>query len=180
MSVSTTPRTQRFVQVDVLTSSYRVVGKVLVTNTGVIGLMNDVTNSFFEVHDARLARVHMPTKLVDHFSVVRMVKPRVFAVCVARREDLGPHGLVRGGFAKAVRYPVRVTTQVYELEGTLEWPGRFDFSAIMADGTRDFIPLLEAHLTAILIPALNIESPAALFNRRQVDLLALKTQRAEE
>jgi hypothetical protein len=38
---------------------------------------------------------------------------------------------------------------------------------------RDFIPLYNATLTAILIPQLRIESPAILFNRRQVDLLAL-------
>ena len=35
-------------------------------------------------------------------------------------------------------------------------------------------------LTAILIPTLKIESPALLFNRRHVDLLALKTQRIQE
>ena len=72
--MDTSPRTYRFVPADIYTSGYRVVGKVMVANTGVIGLMNDTTHSAMEVHDARLAKIHMPTKLVDHFEMVRMVK----------------------------------------------------------------------------------------------------------
>lgn len=34
-------------------------------------------------------------------------------------------------------------------------------------------------LTAILIPSLRIESPAVLFNRKQVDILALLSDRKE-
>jgi len=176
---STAPRTHRFVAADILASSYRIVGKVLVTSTGVMGMMNDTTHSFMEVHDARLARLHMPTKLVDHFEIVRLVKAHVFVICTARREDIGPQSLARGGYTNVVEYLVRVTTQVYELEGMLEWPGRFDFTAIMSEGTRDFIPLYKATLTAILIPNLKVESPSMLFNRRQVDLLGLTTQRAK-
>ena len=98
MAMDTSPRTYRFISVDIYTSSYRVVGKVMVANTGVIGIMNDTTNSAMEVHDARLAKIHMPTKLVDHFEMVRMVKNKVMVMCLARREDLGPAALVRGGF----------------------------------------------------------------------------------
>lgn len=177
MSMDTAPRTHRFVVADFLTPGYRVVGKMLVSNTGTMGLLNDPTTSYMEVHDAKLARLHMPTKLVDHFEVVRLVKKQVFAVCMSRREDVGPVALARGGYSKVIEYAIRMTTQVYELQGTLEWPGRFDFSAIMSEGTRDFIPLYDTLLTAILIPSLRIESEAVLFNRTQVDLLALLNQR---
>jgi hypothetical protein len=36
----------------------------MVPRTGLMGLMNDVTTHFMEVLDAKLARLHMPTKLV--------------------------------------------------------------------------------------------------------------------
>jgi hypothetical protein len=108
-----------------------------------------------------------------------MFKQQVFAVALARREDLGPQGVVRGGFAKVTEYPVRITAQVYEIEGKIEYPGRFDFSALMAEGSRDFIPIFDAVLTAILIPTLRVESPGMLFNRKQVDLLALQGQRVK-
>ena len=177
--MDTAPRTHRFLPVDILTSSYRVVGKVSVSTNGMMGVMNDPTRSYMEVLDARLARIHMPTKLVDHFEVVRMFKHQVFALALARREDLGPQGVVRGGFANVTEYPVRVTTQVYEIEGKVEYPGRFDFSALMAEGTRDFIPIFDAVLTAILIPTLRVESPGMLFNRKQVDVLAMQGQRVK-
>lgn len=179
MSMDTSPRTHRFLPADILTSSYRVVGKISVSTNGAMGLMNDPTHSYMEVMDARLARIHMPTKLVDHFEVVRMFKRQIFAIALPRREDLGPQALVRGGFGTVTEYPVRLTTQVYEIEGTVEYPGRFDFSALMAEGTRDFVPIFDAILTATLIPTLRVESPGMLFNRKQVDLLALQGQRVK-
>ena len=171
------PRTNRFLPADVLTAGYRVVGKIMVTSTGAMGLLNDSTRSALELHDARLARLQMPTKLVDHFEMTRMMKVHVFAICMARREDLGPQALVRGGYTSVVEYPMRLTSQMFEIEGILELPGRFDFTALITDGTREFIPIFNATLTGILIPNLRIESGGMLINRRQIDLIALLNQR---
>jgi hypothetical protein len=179
MTMDTPSRTNRFIPADVLTSGYRVVGKIMVTNNGAMGMLNDSTRSAVEIHDARLARLHMPTKLVDHFEMTRMMKTHVFAVCMARREDLGPQALVRGGYTSVVEYPLRVTTQMFEIEGIMELPGRFDFTSLLTEGTREFIPIFNATLTAILIPNLRIESSGMLINRRQVDLIALLNQRVK-
>jgi len=171
--------TNRFISADFFTPSYRIVGKIVIPSTGLIGLMNDPITSFMEIHDARLARLHMPTKLVDHYESLRLVRSQVFAVCLARREDVG-HSATRSGYGRNYEYPLLMTTSVYELSGTVEFSGRFDFSVVMVDGKSDFIPLYNTNLTAILIPALKVESPAMLFNRKQVDMLALKSQRSEE
>jgi hypothetical protein len=171
--------THRVLAADFLTPSYRVVGKLMVPNTGIVGMVNDPVTSFMEVNDAKLARIHMPTKLVGEYEIIDVVKDNVFAVCLTRREDVGPQALARGGFQNLTKYQIRVTTQVYELDGTLEWTGRFDFATVMVEGTRDFVPLYDAKLTAILIPGLKIESPAILFNRKQVDLLALLTDKKD-
>jgi hypothetical protein len=122
----------------------------------------------------------MPTKLVDHFEVVRLVKAQVFAICAARREDLGPSGFQRGGYTSISAMPARLTTQVYEIEGKIEVAGRFDFAVMIADKARNFVPIYEAVLTAILIPNLKAESPAILINREKIDILALLGQRAKE
>jgi len=178
--MDTSPRTYRFLPADVYTSGYRVVGKIMVSTNGIMGVVNDITKSHMEIHDARLARIHMPTKLVDHFEVVRMIKSQVFAICAARREDLGPAGIQRGGYSNIVELPSRIATNVYELEGKLEVAGRFDFSVMIGDKARNFIPLYEASLSAILIPNLKVESPGVLFNREKVDFVALLGQRAKE
>jgi len=178
--MDTGPRTYRFLPADVYTSGYRVVGKVMVSTNGIMGVLNDITKSHLELHDARLARIHMPTKLVDHFEVVRLVKSQIFAICAARREDLGPSGMQRGGYTSVSAMPARLTTQVYEIEGKIEVAGRFDFAVMISDKTRNFMPVYEAVLTAILIPNLKAESPGVLINREKIDLLALLGQRAKE
>jgi hypothetical protein len=178
--MDTSPRTYRFLPADVYTSGYRVVGKVMVSTNGIMGVLNDITKSHLELHDARMARIHMPTKLVDHFEVIRLVKTQIFAICAARREDLGPSGMQRGGYSNISALPARLTTQVYEVEGKIEVAGRFDFATIIADKTRNFMPVYEAVLTAILMPNLKAESPGVLINREKIDILALLGQRAKE
>lgn len=179
MSLDSAPRTYRFLAADVLTSGYRVVGKIMVASQGTMGIMNDPTHSSLEVHDARMARLHMPTKLVDHFEIVRMMKRQIHAICMQRREDLGPHALVRGGYTSVAEYPVRITTSVFEVEGMMELPGRFDFTALMAEGSREFVPVFNATVTAILIPNLRVESAGMLINRKMVDIMGLLNQRVK-
>jgi len=179
MAMETSPRTNRFISTDILTSGYRIVGKAMVTNHGVMGMINDNSHSAVEINDARLARLHMPTKLADHFELVRMMKRQIHMICLNRREDLGPSALVRGGYNKFVEYPVRMTTQMFELEGVMELPGRFDFTSMMAEGSREFIPIFNAVVTAILIPNLRVESAAVLINRGKIDLVALLNQRVK-
>jgi hypothetical protein len=179
MTMDNAPRTHRFISTDILTSGYRIVGKVMASNQGVIGMLNDNSHSAVEVSDARLARLHMPTKLADHFELVRMMKKQVHMVCLGRREDLGPQAMVRAGYSTIVEYPVRMTTQMFEIEGVMELPGRFDFTALMAEGSREFIPIFNTIVTAILIPNLRVESPAVLINRGKIDLVALLNQRVK-
>ncbi len=180
MSPLTSPRTHRFVSVDVLTTSYRIVGKTMVSNTGVIGMINNPNSSFMEIHDARLARIHMPTKLADHFETIRLAKERLYVISVSRSEDLGPQSIARGGYAQTRRHATFLTAQNYEMEGEIEWQGRFDFSIMMKEGTSNFIALYDAKISGIIIPTLKIDSPAVLFNRNQIDLFALQKQRQTE
>lgn len=179
MSLDASPRTYRFILADILTSGYRVAGKIAVTTHGAMGFVNDPTHSIVEIHDARMARLHMPTKLVDHFEIVRTTKRQIHAICLARREDVGPQGIIRGGFTNVTEYNLRITTSMFEVDGTMELPGRFDFNALVAEGTREFLPVLNATLSAILIPSLRVQSAGILINRKLVDLVALLTQRVK-
>ncbi|NWF64460.1 MAG: hypothetical protein HXY38_09160 [Chloroflexi bacterium] len=179
MSLDTSPRTYRFVLADILTSGYRVAGRIAVTTHGAMGFLNDPTHSTLEIHDARMARLHMPTKLVDHFEIVRTMKKQIHAVCLPRREDLGPQAIVRGGYMNVTEYQIRLTTSMFEVDGVMELPGRFDFTGLVSEGTREFLPIFNATLTAILIPSLRVQSAGILVNRRLVDLVALLSQRTK-
>lgn len=178
--MDTSQRTYRFLPADVYIAGFRVVGKIMVSTNGIMGVLNDPTKSHLEIHDARIARIHMPTKLVDHYEVVRLVKAQVNVACMARREDLGPTGIVRGGYSNVTEIQARIATNVFEIEGKLQVVGRFDFVTMIADRTRNFIPMFDATLTAILLPNLKVESPGILLNREKVDMLAFLNQRSKE
>ena len=67
------------------------------------------------------------------------------------------------------------------MEGEVLWKqGRFDVSVLLTDGTRDFITLYDAKIMGILIPTLQIDAPAVIFNRKLVDLFGLINQRRDE
>jgi hypothetical protein len=165
--------TVRSIDIDLLTSSYRIIGRIGVTNAGMMGLLSDTTSSFMTVTMVGKAHIHSATKLVDGTALVRVVKSHLLAVCLSRREDVGLQTLSRSRYGRTNKYQVRITSSVYELEGILEWAGRFDFTAIMAEGTCDFFSLYDASIRAILFPTLFIQSPAILFNRTFLDTLVL-------
>jgi len=121
------------------------------------------------------APLQIANTLIEHAALMRVVKHHIMVACLNRRDDVGVATLGRSSITRMYKYPVRITTPVYELEGSLEWPGRFDFTSIMAEGTCDFIPLYEATLKAVLFQTVIIQCPALLFNRSFVDTLVLLT-----
>jgi hypothetical protein len=78
---------------------------------------------------------------------------------------MGLQGVMKGGFQRLVPYQVQISTRQYDIAGTLEWPGRFEFPALIAEGTSNFISVYDAVLTAPLFPELKIETPVVLINR---------------
>ena len=168
--------TKRPLRADVLTSSYRIVGDMQVGSLGFNGLLNDDSSSLLEIYQATMARAHMPTKLVDSYDVLRVVKNQVIAVGLKRREDVGPHLPSRAAYSAVTKIPVCLTTHVYEIQGSIEWSGHFDFSAIIS-GSREFFPLFDVTAIMVLVPTVRFESPALLINRSYVNTLALSKQR---
>jgi len=63
---------------------------------------------------------------------------------------------------------IAVTDSTYEYEGTLEWPGRFDFTALMSGGTWEYLPIFEGTVRSIVYPELEIKSEALLISRKHI------------
>lgn len=165
----------RSINVDLLTSSYRIVGELSIGGSGVMGVLSDLTCSYLEIRHAKLARLHMATKLTASAQTIRVIKHQTVAICLARRDEVGPTSLARGAYARIFKYPLRMTTPLFDLEGTFEWGGRFDLSVIM-DGTCEFVPLYDASLGAVLFPSLLIQGPVVLFNRSYLSTLVVENE----
>lgn len=153
------------IEVEVLTSSYRLKGELKRIHSGVMSILNDPTSSFIELQDVCMGRIVAGNNLTQTMSVAQVLKTQIIAICFDNREDLMLQPLTRGTYLRPVRYPISVTTPVYEIEGTYEWNGRLDLAVIMRKDGSSFVPLYDASLGAILFPDLFIQSPVLLFNR---------------
>ena len=167
------PSVNRTIVANFFTPSYRILGRVQVGSSGLLGLMNDPHTSFLNVQEASMARLHEPKTIADRHEEIRVVKRGLVIVAVSRDADLGTQSQVRGGFGHVGRHPVRAVTGTFELEGELEWSGRFELAVMLAEGVRDFVPLFNATLRAIHYEDLNMTSPAIIFNRQKLDIVRM-------
>jgi hypothetical protein len=151
------------------TQNYRVNGMIAVTGAGLVGVVNDPTDSFIELEDASLVRLHRPQEIVAQFTVWSMVKARIIALLCEKTSDLGRITVVRAGFTRQISYRIWASLLGFEMFGVLESPGKFDFSSQMFQGTRQFTPLFNATLIPVFFPQLVTRSPAILFNRQMIE-----------
>ena len=160
--------TKRIIPVHVLTASYRIAGTAKVSNSGLSGLLTDSTSEFMTIMDASLGRIHEPDFLVQKLNEIRLVKDQIHIASVRRRQDIGPKGITRPGYENFNTFNIAVTDSIYEYEGILEWPGRFDFTALMSGGGWEYIPIFEGTARSIFYPELEVKSEAMLVNRSQI------------
>jgi hypothetical protein len=110
---------------------------------------------------------------MNYATQLYIVRSEIAAVCLRKREYMGMQGVMKGGFQRLIPYPVQISTRTYDLSGTLEWSGRFEFSALITEGTSYFIIIYDAVLTAPLYPELKIESPVMVLNRDFLETLII-------
>lgn len=163
----------RNIPADFLTANHYLLGQVKVSNTGMMGLLSDVNSRYVELNDANVARIVKPDKVIEYAPILWLVKQQIMAVCLNKRDYAGSMSMIRAGYTRMVQYPVRVITPVYEIQGTLEWSGRLEFSALMSEGTTLYIIMYDAVITATLFPALRIETSTMLLNRNYLDALTV-------
>jgi hypothetical protein len=164
----------------VISQNYRVNGLVSVSAAGLIGLLSDPTDSYIEIEDASLVRLHRPQEVVAQFNTWGMVKSRIIAVLCEKTADLGRITIARAGFQRLISYRIWASLHGFEMFGILESPGKFDFSAQMFQGNRQFTALFNATLIPVYFPQLVTRSPAILFNRQMIEGIGVIGEVEEE
>ncbi|NJD59329.1 MAG: hypothetical protein C3F13_18990 [Anaerolineales bacterium] len=165
------PIPNRLIPAEILTTSHYIFGQIKVIQSGLVGMLTDTTTSFIEVNDASIAPIHKPASVVNYTAQLYMVRSEIAVVSLRKREYMGLQGVLRSGYQRLIPYPVQISTRTYDITATIEWSGRFEFPALIAEGTSNFIFLYEASLTAPLYPDLKIESPVMLLNRSFLETL---------
>jgi hypothetical protein len=155
---------------DFFTPGYRLTGKLSVGHAGLIRQLNDTTSSLAEFQDVYVSRASEPGKILTHFSMALVPKTRLELALVSRREDIGPLGVARGGFAKVHEHQVLVATSNFEVRGVLEQPGRLDVPSVLFEGSAKFFLLYKATIIALAAPEVQFTAGAVLVNRSRIDL----------
>jgi hypothetical protein len=168
------------VPTSVITQNYRVNGLISVTAAGLIGVLSDPTDSYIELENASLVRIHRPQEIVAQFNTYGMVKSRIIAVLCEKTADLGRISIARAGFQRLISYRIWASLHGFELFGILESPGKFDFSSQMFQGNRQFTSLFNATLIPVFFPQLVTRVPAILFNRQMVEGIGVISEVEEQ
>jgi len=165
------PIPNRLIPAEILTSSHYIFGQIKVIQSGLLGMLTDTTSSIIEVNEASIAPIQKPSNVINYASQLYMVRSEIAAVSLNKRDYMGLQGVMKGGYQRLIPYPVQITTRTYDINGTLEWSGRFEFSALITEGTSNFFILYDATMTAPLYPELKIEAPIILVNRSFLESL---------
>jgi len=165
------PISNRLIPAEILTSSHYIFGQIKVIQSGLVGMLTDTTSSFLEINDASIAPIQKPSSVMNYATQLYLVRSEIAAVCLSKRDYMGLQGVMKGGFQRLFPYPVQISTRTYDIAGTLEWSGRFEFSALLTEGTSNFIIIYDATLTAPLYPDVKIENPVILVNRSFLESL---------
>jgi hypothetical protein len=134
--------------------------------------LNDATSSLLDVEDVYFSRLQQPAKIVAQYESAHVTKAHLTLVVLARREDLGPQGLARGGYTRVFPVPVLVTTPEYEVQGTVEVVRQFDAAELLVGGTGRFVQVYNAAAVATLYSDTSFSGGVILVNRSRVELIA--------
>ena len=161
-------RVIKHVSGDFFTGAYRMTGRMSVGASGAIGVLNDTNRSFAVLDDVYISYVHTPGSILAHFAQVRISKTGLEALVLTKREEVGPVGVARGGYARLAQYQVLITTDAFEIRGTLEQPGKYDPDNVLFQGTARFFPIYNATTNACIKPDAKYAGEAVLINRGRV------------
>jgi hypothetical protein len=167
------PVSNRLIPAEILTCSHYIFGQIKVIQSGLVGMLTDMTTSFIEVNEASIAPIHKPASVMNYASQLFLVRSEIAAVTLRKRDYMGLQGVMKSGYQRLIPYPVQISTRTYDITGTIEWSGRFEFSALITEGTSYFIIIYDAVLTAPLYPDIRLEAPVMLLNRSFLETLII-------
>lgn len=165
------------VQIHLYTAYFHIHGLVMPGPTGMYSHMNLPTVSHLEVHQASITPLYQLGGEEAHRDKLWLVKQKVVVVVLERQSEMGTSSLTRRGYTRPFPHWVRAEVGDYELAGMLHLGGNFEMGEILSQSERRFIPLYKAKLGSALYPALHVEKPVMLFNRRWLQGMALLTPR---
>jgi len=153
---------------DFFTGAYRMTGRMSVGASGAIGLFNDTTRSAAQIDDVYISYVSEPASILAHYPNVRIAKLGLEALLVAKRDEIGPAGIARAGYSRIATFSVLVTTDAFEIRGTVELPGKYEPDVFLVESAAKYFPVYNVTINACVRPDAKYSGEAVLINRTKV------------
>lgn len=157
--------TRHIAQVEFFTTAHRLTARVPLGSTGLLGLLNDSTVSLLDIEDAYISRWAQPARMSGSFDIGGQVKASLVLALTARREEMGPSGMLRGGYTRPTPHNIIMGADLFEIRAVAEMPGKLDLPALMTNTSARFVVLFDATLNHVLYPDFQFSGPALAVNR---------------
>ena len=94
------PIANRLIPAEILTCSHYIFGQIKVIQSGLVGMLTDMTTSFIEVNDASIAPIHKPSSVMNYAPQLYLVRSEIAAVSLRKRDYMGLQGVMKSGYQR--------------------------------------------------------------------------------
>ncbi len=164
----------RAMPLEIFTTTHRITGQIHAGPLGLFAFVNRLTESSLEIEAVQIHALHQLPEEAESLPSLWMVKAEIAVMAVGSRGEIGSTGGARGGYTKPFPHRVRILLTGYEIRALIESAGKLDFSGLILEGERLFVPAYEAELRAVLFPRVQLAAGGVLFNRRMVQAISLQ------
>jgi hypothetical protein len=161
-------RVVKHITADFFTGAYRMTGRLSVGASGAIGMFNDTSRSSTSLEDTYISYVSDPASILAHYSQVRIAKTGLEALLVGKRDEIGPASIARAGYTRIATFQVLITTDAFEVRGSVEMPGKYDPDVLLVESAIRFFPVYNVTINACVRPDAKYSGEAVLINRTKV------------
>jgi hypothetical protein len=159
---------------DFFTNGHRFSASVNVASRRLVDILNDRLSDFLEVRNVFASRINNPSKIVGSYPRGSLIKEHILFVVLPTEAD---------GLSKDHTYPVFsranssafMTVPDFEIEGNIQVIGKLDLQALLAVGTKKFMPVLQATATSAQYPDSTFNGPVIIVNKTELEVFTIRS-----
>ncbi|UCC85762.1 MAG: hypothetical protein JSV81_12955 [Anaerolineales bacterium] len=157
---------------DFFTTAYRMSGHVSTGNRRLSDILSDRLSDFLLLQDIYVSRIYKPGEIVAYYKTGSLIKAQITFVVLPTEADGLSKDHIYPAFTPHLR-EVFVTVPSFEIRGSLRIVGKLDLQALLAIGTDNFMPLMNATASSSLLPTVQFAGPVILVNKPSVELFCV-------
>lgn len=156
--------------IDLVTDSFRVSGRVNVTTSGLLAELNSTSSDYLKLEDTYISRLFDSGNILAHYPIATFRKENISFVAIheQRQGILMETAHSRSVYARGKELDALITVPAFEIEGTVMTDGRVAPENILVLTVGSFQPVFNAQAIASQDPELQFRGEIMLVNKGRV------------